>query len=185
MARVVFLILILLVLGGRCNLYFWNIRLKINRLPNFNMLFQLELTKFSKANCFHVYRKLITWITNTKGLLTVVKKCYPLTSVTWLYHGLKCKLIEVTCLLCYPLNSYWFLIDRGLRSEFLIDKETPLHRSVRFGSVSTTSNDLLRANVENYFRYFLLYSRTSTSSHLSRTTINFLSRRIIPTLALV
>ena len=40
-ARVVFLIQILLRFGGRCtHLYFLDIRLKINRSPNFHMLFQ-------------------------------------------------------------------------------------------------------------------------------------------------
>ena len=55
----------LLTFGGRCNRYFWDICLKILRLPNFNMLFQLVLTKL---NCFRVYRKLITWSFYAKGL---------------------------------------------------------------------------------------------------------------------
>ena len=67
--KIFFLIQILLIFGGRCNRYFWDIRLKIDRLPNFNMLFQLVLTNFSKANCFRFNRKLITWSTNAKGLL--------------------------------------------------------------------------------------------------------------------
>ena len=68
-ARVVFLIQVLLIFGSRCNHYFWDIRLKIYWLPNFNMLFQLIITNFSKVNCLRVYRKLITWSTNAKGLL--------------------------------------------------------------------------------------------------------------------
>ena len=51
-AKVVFLIQMLLTFGGRCNRYFWDIRLKILRLPNFNMLFQLVLTKFFKSELF-------------------------------------------------------------------------------------------------------------------------------------
>ena len=51
-AKVVFLIQILLIFGGRCNRYFWDIWLKIDRLPNFNMLFQLVLTKFFKSELF-------------------------------------------------------------------------------------------------------------------------------------
>ena len=47
MAKVVFLI----------QMFPLDIRLKILRSLNFNMLFQLVLTK---VNCFHVYRKLIT-----------------------------------------------------------------------------------------------------------------------------
>ena len=69
MAKVVFLIQMLPAFGGRCNRYFWDIRLKILRLPIFNMLFQLVLTKFSKVNCFRVYRKLITWSSHAKSLL--------------------------------------------------------------------------------------------------------------------
>ena len=52
MTKVVFLIQMLLTFGGRCNRYFWDIRLKILRFPNFNMLFQLELTKFFKSELF-------------------------------------------------------------------------------------------------------------------------------------
>ena len=57
--RVVFLIQILLIFGGGWNCYFWDMWLKIYRLPNFNMLIELVLAKCSKANCFRVYRKLI------------------------------------------------------------------------------------------------------------------------------
>ena len=45
------------IFGGRCNRYFWDMQLKILRLPNFNMLLPLVLTKW---DCFRVYRKLIT-----------------------------------------------------------------------------------------------------------------------------
>ena len=38
--------------GGRCNRYFWDIRLKMLRLANFNMLFQLAWTKFFKSELF-------------------------------------------------------------------------------------------------------------------------------------
>ena len=38
--------------GGRCNHYFWGIRRRILRLPNFNMLFQLVLTKFFRSELF-------------------------------------------------------------------------------------------------------------------------------------
>ena len=69
MAKVVFRIQIFLIFGSRCNHYFLDIQLEIYRLPNFNMLFQLVLTKISKVNCFSVYQKLITWPTNAKGLI--------------------------------------------------------------------------------------------------------------------
>ena len=52
--KVIFPIQMLPTFGGRCNRYFWDVRLKIFRLPNFNMLFQLVLTKLS---CFRIYRK--------------------------------------------------------------------------------------------------------------------------------
>ena len=65
MTKVVFLIQILLTFGGRCNRYFWNIRLKILRLPNFNMLFQLVLTKLFKSELF-------TWLPKVDQ---VIKSC--------------------------------------------------------------------------------------------------------------
>ena len=56
MAKVVFLKQMLPTFGGRCNRCFWDIRLKILRLPNFNMLFSFCWPNFSKVNCFLVYR---------------------------------------------------------------------------------------------------------------------------------
>ena len=50
MAKVVFLIQMFLTLGGHCNLYFWDIRLKILKLPNFNMLF------LSFPRCYNVFK---------------------------------------------------------------------------------------------------------------------------------
>ena len=60
MAKVFRLLQILQTFGGRYNLYFWDIRLKMYRLINFNMFSQLVLKKFTKANCFRFYQKLIT-----------------------------------------------------------------------------------------------------------------------------
>ena len=62
--KVVFLIQMFPTVGGRCNRYFWDIRLKILRLPNFNILFQLVLTKL---NYFRVYWKLIRWSSHAKS----------------------------------------------------------------------------------------------------------------------
>ena len=62
-ARVVFLIQILLIFGGLCNRSFWDIRLKIQRLPNFNMLFQFLLTKFFKSWLFSCLKK-VDHVTN-------------------------------------------------------------------------------------------------------------------------
>ena len=62
--KVVFLIQMLPTFGSHCMNYcfFWGIGLKILRLPNLNMLFQLLL-------CFRDYRKLITWSRHAKSLL--------------------------------------------------------------------------------------------------------------------
>ena len=49
-AKVVFLVQMLPTFSGRCNHYFGDIRLKILRLPIFNMLFQMVLTKFFKRD---------------------------------------------------------------------------------------------------------------------------------------
>ena len=46
------ILLSLLIFGGHCNRYFWDVRLKIDRLPNFNMFFQLVLTKCFKSELF-------------------------------------------------------------------------------------------------------------------------------------
>ena len=67
MTRVVFLIQILLICGGRCNRYFWDVGLKIYRLPNFNMLFQLVQTKFFKSELFSCLLKDDHVITRSNG----------------------------------------------------------------------------------------------------------------------
>ena len=60
MAKVFRLLQILLTFGGRYNRCFWDIRLKMYRLINFNMFSQLVLKKFTKAICFRFCQKLIT-----------------------------------------------------------------------------------------------------------------------------
>ena len=51
--RAVFLIQILLIFSGHCNCYFWDIPLKVYRLPYFNMLFQRRANKiFQKRTVF-------------------------------------------------------------------------------------------------------------------------------------
>ena len=50
--KLFFLIQMLLTFGGRYNRYFWDTQLKILRLLNFDMLFQLALTKFFKSELF-------------------------------------------------------------------------------------------------------------------------------------
>ena len=52
MAKVVFLIQMLLSAAVAIATFEFNIRLKILRLPNFNMLFQVMLTEFFKSELF-------------------------------------------------------------------------------------------------------------------------------------
>ena len=83
MAKVVFLIQMLPTFSGLCNRYFWDIQLKMLRLPNFNMLFQLVLRKLFKSELFsclpkvdHViksYKEPI--VTNINFLLTIPIHC--------------------------------------------------------------------------------------------------------------
>ena len=79
-AKVVFLIQMLLTFGGRCNRYFWDIRLKILRLPNFNMLFQLVLAKFFKSELFSCLPKVDHVIKSSKEPLEIERLflCIPL-----------------------------------------------------------------------------------------------------------
>ena len=71
-ARLVFLIQILLIFGGRWIRYFSDIRLKILRLPNFNMPFQLVLTKFFKS-------KLFSRLPKADHMITVMQRAYSIT----------------------------------------------------------------------------------------------------------
>ena len=65
-AKVVFLIQMLLTFGGRCNRYFWDIRLKILWLRNFNMLSQLVLIRFFKSELFSCLPKVDHMIESCK-----------------------------------------------------------------------------------------------------------------------
>ena len=68
--KVVFLIPLLLTFGGCCSRYFWDIRLKTLRLPNFNMFFQLVLTKFFKSELFSCLPKVDHVIKSCKEPIT-------------------------------------------------------------------------------------------------------------------
>ena len=96
-ARVVFS---LLIFGGYCDRYFWDIRLEIDRLPNFNMLFKFLLTIFEEANCFQEIRllELIKWLPERKcfdqlsdSLDSFLKKMYrdQYGELVRVYWGLK------------------------------------------------------------------------------------------------
>ena len=64
-AKVVFLIQIPLTFGGRYNRYFWDTKLKLHKLLDFNVLFQLLLTKFVKSELF-------SWLPKVDN---VIKSC--------------------------------------------------------------------------------------------------------------
>ena len=62
----------LLTFGGRCNRYFWDIRLKILRSLNFNVLFQLVVTKFFKSELLSSLSKVGHVIKSCKEPITLV-----------------------------------------------------------------------------------------------------------------
>ena len=53
------------------------------------------------------------------GQLTAVKTKYPLTSITWLYRGLSCRPIEVTCFLKFTADK--FLVFNWLQAQLQLD----------------------------------------------------------------
>ena len=59
------------------------------RLVNFNMLFELVQTKFSKVNCFRVYRKLVTWSSHAKSLYEVTESTLRVLYMTYLSASLR------------------------------------------------------------------------------------------------
>ena len=63
------LIQMLLTFCGRCNRYFWDIGLKILRLPDFNMVFEIVLTKFFQSELFSCLPKV-------DHVITVMQKAY-------------------------------------------------------------------------------------------------------------
>ena len=56
--------------GGHCNPYSWDIAWKFIGYQMLMCSFSSCWQNFSKANCFRVYRKLITWSTNRNGLFS-------------------------------------------------------------------------------------------------------------------
>ena len=76
--------------GGRCNRYFSDIGPKLLRLPNFDMLFQLVLTKFSKRELFSCLPKVDHVIKSCKEPIVFAREreitCHPifLTSLQFL-----------------------------------------------------------------------------------------------------
>ena len=68
-ARVVFLIQVLLIFGGRCNRYGWKFTGYLILICYFSLC-----QRFSKAICFPVCRKLISWSIDAEGLFLLVEK---------------------------------------------------------------------------------------------------------------
>ena len=91
-ARVVFLIQILLIFGGRCNHYYWDIGLKMYRLLKFNMLFQFLLTEFSKS-------ELVDHVTN------YCKKAYCHLHLTYIHTCIHTNFIQDVNKLIYRKNT--------------------------------------------------------------------------------
>ena len=86
---------------GRCNRFFWYIRLKIYRLLNFNMLFQFLRTEFSKSKLFSCSQKFDHVTNYCKKPIRFFKRRFRLllpwnfaTMATWRND--------------YPFSSSWF-----------------------------------------------------------------------------
>ena len=89
--------------GGRCNRYFWDIGLNILRLPNFNMVFQLVLTKFFK-------RELFLCLPN---VYHVIKSCKEPITYFVIYATHAKKVMKVENLVCplkpTPQKRSWYI----------------------------------------------------------------------------
>ena len=89
--------------GGRCNRYFWDIGLNILRLPNFNMVFQLVLTKFFK-------RELFSCLPN---VYHVIKSCKEPITYFVIYATHAKKVMKVENLVCplkpIPQKRSWYI----------------------------------------------------------------------------
>ena len=66
---------------GRYNRYFWHIRLEIYRIPYFNMLFQLVLTKYFKSELFSCLAK-VDQLMPKACWSSAAGKCSPLWTAT-------------------------------------------------------------------------------------------------------
>ena len=89
MGKVVYPIQMHPTFGGRCNRYFWDIRVKLLRLPNFNMLFQLLLTKCFKSELFLCWPKVSHAIKSCKEPIMVLPfYCISTAFCRVIEHGL-------------------------------------------------------------------------------------------------
>ena len=71
-ARDVFPIQILLIFSGRCNRYFWDIRVTIHRLPSLKYALWFLLTKCSKSELFLCLQK-VNHVTSILGFFFMGK----------------------------------------------------------------------------------------------------------------
>ena len=97
----------LLTFGSRCNRYFWDIRLKILRLPNFNMLFQLVLLKFFKSELF-------SCIPKVDHVITVMQRAYCCAGPDWTLERQPCTIYHNMDFL-----DFAWVFDFWARSPFL------------------------------------------------------------------
>ena len=86
---------------GRCNRFFWDIRLKIYRLLNFNMLFQFLRTEFSKSKLFSCSQKFDHVTNYCKRPIRFFKRRFRLLS-PWNFATM------ATWRNDYPFSSSWF-----------------------------------------------------------------------------
>ena len=153
MEKVVFLIQMLPTFSGRCNSYFWDIGLKILRLPNFNMLFRLVLIKFFKSALFsclpkvdHVIKSCKEPIPHNQLLLTQFGMNFVILN-RWCQNDVK---------KCSLVAGYW-----------TIDRENLGTRLSCFGSYSKWKPNSRNA------KYTLLDSITVTRCPLWNTCSSF------------
>ena len=105
-----------LTFGGRYNRYFCDTRLKMLILVNFNMPFQLVLTKFFKSKLFSCLPK----------VGHVIKSCKPHRKYT------SCTLYDIS--ICITKRPTWRLADQSTLSSFFksndsrTSKRSSIHR---------------------------------------------------------
>ena len=124
----------LLTFGGHYNLYFWDTRLKILRLPNFNMLFQLVLTKFFKSKLFSCLPKVGHVIKSCKEPIPPVSQYH--SQRFFVISNRPVMFIHVSDLLTYKSFNYWEnYININYYIIVIILKFTCLVLQINFGEI--------------------------------------------------
>ena len=101
----------LLTFGGRCHRYFWDIRLHILRFADFNMVFQLVLTK-----CFQ--SELFSCLPKVDHVITVMQKAYyGIMMISVASFKLQWYTFETICyLISWRVHAIWpFKYSYGFR----------------------------------------------------------------------